>query len=348
MVMCLTRPQRIQEVIKMGRSTRLLVAILLVGLLAIPAFANSGGPPYLNSEEDGTQTAKYGCTCHGNEAPGDRAVVMISGVPVMYEPDTAYEMVVTVADSVTLADADGNTKAGFLITDNGGGSFSWATTEDIRVADDDPTAISHSAIGNGVWTFTWTAPSEDIGTVHFSLAGNSVDNSGLPDEGDYWNILSFSINAPGSIVEGDSDATLQTRTIAVGDYQTLFVLEESEAEKEKERQQHLSDAVFESGNLFYWTSLTALIVGAVFQREIMERRYGPGPEHLAMELAYPQAIRRGVVAILAFYLAVDWISNGGQHDFMIGCAWFIAAWASYGVYRTVRSAQAEPTVQDVM
>ena len=109
------RRYRIQEVIKMGRSTRLLVAILLVGLLAIPAFANSGGPPYLNSEEDGTQTVKYGCTCHGNEAPGDRAVVMISGVPVMYEPDTAYEMVVTVADSVTLADADGNTKAGFLI-----------------------------------------------------------------------------------------------------------------------------------------------------------------------------------------------------------------------------------------
>jgi hypothetical protein len=80
----------------------------------------------------------------------------------------------------------------------------------------------------------------------------------------------------------------------------------------------------------------------------MERRYETGPEYLAMELAYPQGIRRGLVAILAFYLAVDWTANAGQGDFIIGCAWFIAAWASYGVYRTVRSAQAEPTVHDVM
>ena len=330
----------------MVRSTRLMVALFMVGLLAIPAFANSGGPPYLNSEDN--ETAKYGCTCHGNGVSGDRAVVMISGVPVMYETDTDYQMIITVADSVTLAGADGNEKAGFLLTDNGVGTFSWESTEDIREAEDDPAAISHTATGNGVWTFTWKSPSTDAGTVHFSLVGNSVDNSGLPDEGDYWNILTFSINAPGSIVAGDSDATLLTRTIAVGDYQTLFVLEESEAEKEKERQKHLSDAVFESGNLFYWTSLTALIVGAVLQREIMERRYSPGPEYLAMELAYPQGIRRGFVALLAFFFAVDWTANGSQHDFIIGCAWFIAAWASYGVYRTVRSAKAEPTVHDVM
>ena len=118
--------------------------------------------------------------------------------------------------------------------------------------------------------------------------------------------------------------------------------------KEKERQKNLSDRVFESGNLFYWTSLTALIVGAVFQREIMERRYGSGPEYLATELAYPQGIRRGLLAALAFFFAINWTANGGQHDFIIGCAWFIAAWASYGVYRTVRSAKAEPTVHDVM
>ena len=42
----------------MVRSTKLVVALCLVGLLAIPAFANSGGPPYLNS--DNQETAKYG------------------------------------------------------------------------------------------------------------------------------------------------------------------------------------------------------------------------------------------------------------------------------------------------
>ena len=197
-------------------------------------------------------------------------------------------------------------------------------------------------------TISWTAPSSDSETILFSIAGNSVNGDGIPNEYDYWNILTFSINPSGSIAAGDSDATLQTRTIAVGDYQTLFVLEESEAEKEKERQKNLSDRVFESGNLFYWTSLTALIVGAVFQREIMERRYGPGAEYLATELAYPQGIRRGLLAALAFFFAIDWTANGGQHDFIIGCTWFVAVWASYGVYRTVRSARAEQTVHDVM
>lgn len=330
----------------MGRSPRLLVALILIGLLALPAFGNSQGPPQLNGDND--ETAKYGCSCHGNGATGDRAVVMISGVPVMYDAGGAYEMVITVADSVTLAGSDGNTKAGFLLSDDGVGTFSWDSSEDIREAEDDPNAISHAHTGNGVWTFTWTAPSADSGAVHFNLVGNSVDSSGLPDEGDYWNILTFTINAPGTITDSDSEAILQTRTIAVGDYETLFVLEESEAEKEAKRQAALSDRIFEKGNLFYWTSLTALLVGAVFQREILERRHGTGPEHLAMELAYPQGVRRGLVAILAFYLAVDWTANGGQGDFIIGCAWFIAAWASYGVYRTVRSAQAEPTVHDVM
>jgi len=329
----------------MVRSTKLIVALFLVGLLSIPAFANSGGPPYLNS--DNQETAKYGCTCH-YASPGDRAVVMVSGVPVMYESDQSYEFVITVADSVTLAGAEGNTKAGFLLTDNGAGSFSWDDSQEIRQADGDENAISHSETSDGVWTVTWTAPSSDSETILFSIAGNSVNGDGIPNEYDYWNVLTFSINPPGSIAAGDGDATLQTRTVAVGDYQTLFVLEESEAEKEKERQKQLSDRVFESGNLFYWTSLTALIVGAVFQREIMERRYGPGPEYLAMELAYPQGLRRGLVAVIAFFFAVNWSANNGQHDFIIGCAWFIAAWASYGVYRTVCSAKAEPTVHDVM
>ena len=172
----------------MVRSTKLVVALCLVGLLAIPAFANSGGPPYLNS--DNQETAKYGCTCHYS-SPGDRAVVMVSGVPVMYESDQSYEFVITVADSVTLAGADGNTKAGFLLTDNGAGTFSWDDSQEIREADGDENAISHSETGDGVWTITWTAPSSDSDTILFSIAGNSVNGDGIPNEYDYWNVLTF-------------------------------------------------------------------------------------------------------------------------------------------------------------
>ena len=51
------------------------------------------------------------------------------------------------------------------------------------------------------------------------------------DEMDYWNILSFSISPPGTITTGDDDATLETRTISVGDYDTLLVIEESESQE---------------------------------------------------------------------------------------------------------------------
>ena len=328
------------------RSPRLMIAVFLICLLAIPVIGFSQGPPALNAEED--PTVRFGCTCHGNAAPGDRAIVMITGIPVMYETDQAYEFTINVADSVTLSGSDGNTEAGFLFSSNAVGDFSWDESQNLRDAVDNEDDVSHSEPGSATWTLIWTAPAEDVGAIHFWLVGNSVDGSGLPDEGDYWNILTFTINAPGTIVSGDSDATLQTRTIAVGDYDTLFLVEESEAEKRAEAQKRLSDAIFSKGNLFYWTTLTALIVGAVYQREILERRYGPGPEHLAMELAYPQGIRRSLTSIIAFVIAVDWTANSSQADFFIGIAWFVAFWAAYGVYRTYRSAMVEATVPDVM
>ena len=40
----------------------------------------------------------------------------------------------------------------------------------------------------------------------------------------------------------------------------------SQAQKEAERQEALSKRVFTQGNLFFWTSLTALLVGALVQR----------------------------------------------------------------------------------
>jgi hypothetical protein len=80
----------------------------------------------------------------------------------------------------------------------------------------------------------------------------------------------------------------------------------------------------------------------------MERRYETGPEFLAMELAYPQGLRRGIIALLTFVVAVNWTANGGQSDFIIGATFFVSTWAAYGVYRTIRSTKAEQTVHDVM
>ena len=122
------------------------------------------------------------------------------------------------------------------MTSDGIGIFSWSDDEEIRTAEDAPLDISHSDTdSDGIWEITWTAPPEDLGPVHFWVAGNSVNGDGAPGDEDWWNILTFTINAPGTIESSDSGATLETRTVSVGDYETLFIVEESEAQREAER-----------------------------------------------------------------------------------------------------------------
>ncbi|MFL2493224.1 MAG: choice-of-anchor V domain-containing protein [Candidatus Thalassarchaeum sp.] len=348
-----------------GTLSKASVCLVILTLLALPALGMSNGPGALNGNEE--STVKYGCSCHNNGAPSDRVIVMITGVPVMYDLDASYPFTITVADSLTLSGGDGNNRAGFLLSSEGVGVFSWSDDQELRQAEDAPDDVSHSEPDlDGVWQLTWTSPSEDAGQVNFWLAGNSVDGGGLPDETDYWNLLSFSINPPGTIVSGDDAATLETRTISVGDYDTLFVIDESESQKEAERQAALALSIYQQGNALYWTSLVALLVGAVAQREVLERRYGDGPEYLAMELAYPQAIRRGLLSIASFLIGVRWMSSDTAisfppssivHEgtrttdltgFLIGCAFFLSAWAAYGVYRTILATRVEREVKDIL
>ena len=315
----------------------------------------SKGPGAYNSNDE--LTVKYGCSCHNNGAPSDRAVVMVTGVPLMYAPSEQYQFTIRVADSLTLSGGEGNTHGGFLISSDSIGNFTWDEGEEIRYAEGRSDDASHSdPSADGIWLITWQAPSEDVGSVQFWLAGNSVDGAGIPDDMDYWNILSFSINPPGTITTDESGATLETRTISVGTYDSLFLIEVSDEQLEQERQDALSLRVFSQGNLFYWTSLTALIIGAVVQREILERKYDDGPDFLASELAYPQAFRRFALSAISFYLAVGWANSDTPitfqgvdfTDFATGTAFFICAWGAYGVYRTILAARSEPKVKDVM
>ena len=335
--------------------SRLAGCLLVVLAFSLQSIAMSGGPSALNSNDD--LTVKYGCTCHNSGAPSDRAVVMITGVPLMYEPSQQYTFTISVADSLTLSGGDGNTAAGFILSSDAVGNLSWDDSQEIRYADGRPDDASHSEPkSDGIWTLVWTAPNEDSGSVQFWLVGNSVDGAGIPDDMDYWNLLSFSINPPGTVAANESASTLDTRTISVGTYDSLFLIEESPEQIEQEKQDAISKRVFSQGNLLYWTSLVALIVGAVVQKEILERRYDDGPEFLSSELAYPQGVRRSIAAILTFYLGVTWASSGDPmtfqgvdfSDFAIGTAFFISAWAAYGVYRTVLAARQEPQVKDML
>ena len=365
MVMRLT-PPKMNKVMPMNKTIpRFGIILIVMGLLIIPVYGLSGGPSALNSDEE--LTVKYGCNCHNNGASSPRVVVMITGVPIMYDLSETYNLTIRVADSLTLSGGDGNVKAGFLLSSDAIGEFSWGDEQDIRQAEDRPDDISHSETdSDGVWDFKWTAPSENVGQVNFWLAGNSVDGGGIPDENDYWNLVSFSINEPGTITTTESDSTLQPRTISVGDYDSLCVLEITEEQLEQERQNKLSHEIFKQGNLFFWTSLVALIVGGAFQREILERRYDEGPEYLARELAVPEAIRRSLGSIITFIMAYRWTINDAVIQFpppsivgpdaevtdltvfIIGCFYFISAWFAYGVYRTILAARREPKVKDIL
>ena len=156
-----------------------------------------------------------GCTCHGGGAPSTEVVVSVSGVPRAYnesenvricdQPPTRFQRRrwLPVFGTVVLELTPG---------------------EGSKTVDDEPGALSQSEPGND-WVVQWTAPSEDAGPANFQLVGNAVDGDGAPNEDDKWNILTFTVSAPGA-TEVATDEDVSLRTISVGDYDSLFVAEE--------------------------------------------------------------------------------------------------------------------------
>ncbi|MDA0878712.1 MAG: hypothetical protein O3B05_07585, partial [archaeon] len=242
------------------RTVLVLAALSL--MLTAPALANPNGPPWTNN---GGLTVEAGCTCHGGGNPSTAVVVSIAGVPRSYDLGAEYSFTISLGH----AEYEGG---GYMLWDYGAGTLT-AGEGSIQVAEE-PGAVSQGSVGND-WVVTWTAPTEDIGDVRFQLVGNAVDGSGAPDEADHWNLVSFMVSAPGSTVADDvNDRDL--RTISVGDYESLFVAEEDPEALEAERQAELAHAFFDNGNVYYWTTLSVFIVGAVVQGEFYERRFGGG------------------------------------------------------------------------
>ena len=90
------------------------ICVIVVAAVSIPALGMSNGPGAYNSNDE--LTVKYGCSCHNNGAPSERAVVMVTGGPLMYEQSESYQLTIRVADSLTLSGGEGNTQAGFLLS----------------------------------------------------------------------------------------------------------------------------------------------------------------------------------------------------------------------------------------
>ena len=105
------------------------------------------------------------------------------------------------------------------------------------------------------WVVQWTAPSEGAGPANFQLVGNAVNGDGAPNEDDKWNILTFTVSAPGA-TEIATDEDISLRTISVGDYDSLFVAEEDPEAVEAERPKKALLTTSSNGNLYYWTTLS--------------------------------------------------------------------------------------------
>ena len=142
-----------------------------------------------------------------------------------------------------------------------------------------------------------------------------------------------------SLAVGEKLVTEQEGLLA-GKYKSA---EELEAEKQAE----IASGYLEQGNLYFWTTLSILIVAAVIQGEFYERRFGGGPPHLDMSLAIPQGIRRGVITLglaIGFGWAIDTALPWG-YTLVIGMC---LLWGIFGVYRTVVQARAEPKDMDLV
>ena len=310
-----------------------LIIVILGLLLVAPVIANPNGPPWQNGSDLVIDT---GCTCHGDGAPSTEVVVSISGVPRSYSIGETYDF----TNSLQHAS---NENGGYLLWDYNSGTLT--PGEGSQTVPDEPGALSQSEPGNN-WIVSWTAPDSDIGSVSFQLVGNAVNGNGQFDGGDLWNILSFSISAPDTTFEDDSD-NLQLRTISVGDYDSLFVAEEDPAAVEAERQEGIAEDFFNNGNLFYWTTLSIIIIGAVVQGEFYERRFGGGPPHLDMSLAIPQGFRRGVLSV-ATILLFAWSLDSSQSWGIILLTGMTMLWAIFGVYRTIVQARAPKQYTDLV
>ena len=300
-------------------------------MMAAPVYGNSQGPPWMHNDRI---VPEEGCSCHGaGGSPSSEIILSISGVPRVYDTGETYNL------TISLTHTSYNI-GGFMIWDYGAGVFD--VSEGTKVVPDSGGAISQNDPSND-WIVPWTAPSEDVGDVHFSLAGNVVDGSGAPDAGDHWTTLSFTVSAPGTAT-ADEDVSL--RTISVGDYDSLFG-QKSDAQLEAERQAQIANNYFEQGNLYFWTTLSILIIAAVIQGEFYERRFGGGPTNLDMSLAVPQGIRRGIVTLglaIGFGWAVDTELPWGYTLVIAMCM----LWGIFGVYRTIVQARAEKEAMDLI
>lgn len=156
--------------------------------------AYNSGPPDGRTGAPGESNCTVGCHS-GNALNSGGGSLTINGVPDNYQLDSTYTITVTISQT-------GINKFGFeatakKISDNvPAGTLTAGTGSQIS-----GTYIKHNFSGTAgsnnskSWTFTWKAPSSDVGEIKFYIAGNAANGNGS-NTGDYIYITSKSTLSP--------------------------------------------------------------------------------------------------------------------------------------------------------
>ena len=171
----------------MSPGSRNEIALILVGLISLtiasgtvhswPTGGNMGGDAWT----DEVVVQEKGCYCHSSE-PSELITANVLGFPVKYEPDTTYNLSMSVDDGREFEEG------GFLANVNEG---EFSVEEGEYWISDDREYISHGNRMNRDWNIQWTAPAEGTGDVilrvYFNAVNNNTGSEAGGSEGDYWN-----------------------------------------------------------------------------------------------------------------------------------------------------------------
>jgi hypothetical protein len=198
------------------------IALILVSFVTVYASVTGPDARYTGAPGDiGTCVNCHDEYVNANVGPGS---VAITGAPAVYQPGQQYTLTVTVTQSgrqkygfqLTAIDADGN-RAGTLTSLNSQTQIHFDTGIGGRQYIEHTEQGTNPTTGNSrIWQVRWTAPSTDIGTVRFFVAGNAANGNGT-NQGDYiYTNSAISDSASTQVTVSLADPQLSGQTLSAG------------------------------------------------------------------------------------------------------------------------------------
>lgn len=188
-----------------------MVPMLLFAFASGPDPGYSGAPPDNNPFACASAGCHTGSTKGGpiNAAGGSVSATFSSGTT--YTPGQAVTITVNVSDPANTwhgfqmtarLDSDPTKQVGRFSYTSGSGVFVLCQNNSPRSSSGNcPTNapvefIEHTQPSQSKWTFVWTPPATNQGTVHFYLAGNAVNLNNQADPGDHVYTASYVLQPP--------------------------------------------------------------------------------------------------------------------------------------------------------